>query len=366
MKPVSASSATQAGLRIARADLGYLLGAALNGELPAACFMPYAALIAYESDLFHTRALGTEPIPADTPVRSAARMANKIFDDKRSSIENISAILGRLASENEQYFRSGAKRAIARALGIFNPDVSVFVLDGTPLIYGTVVPFQLGLHSLARGSPDGFGPAVGKVAEGLGDLASAFGLRLGEHHGDASLGERLSARDALSTDYNVAAFGGQAAPLDTLLLALLMNNAAVGARLAASTCCTSCASAAVKHQFVAGYQTALSLQLLAEADLLSAALRGRLRTIADSPDAQFLRGHRKLRNSLVHLGLADRSAEIIEAADPVSALIQTDLDMSLDDAAARIGHAIGALDEQLTSWLLADAEAVLGALRVPG
>lgn len=365
MRRVPSPGATEAGLRIAHADLGYLLGAASHGGLPAVCFMPYAALVAYETDLFLSRALGSESVLAGTPATAAARMANKIFDDKRSSVEEISSTLGRLAAENEQYFRGGAKRSIARALGIFNPDLSVFVLDGTPLLYGTVIPFQLGLHSLARGNRDDFGPVVGKVAEGLGALAGAFGLRLGEHHGDASLGERLSALDALSTDYNAAAFGGEATPLDSLLLALLMNNAAVGARLAASTCCPSCASAAVKHQFVAGYQTALSLQILVEADLLTAALRGRLRTIADSPDAHFLRGHRRLRNSLVHLGLSDRSAEIVEAADPISALIEADLDMSLGAAAARIGQAIAALDDQLTSWLLADAQAVLDTLQVP-
>jgi hypothetical protein len=292
-------------------------------------------------------------------------MAHKIFDDKRASIDDIAGTLRRLAEENEHYFRGGFRRTIARALRIFNPDLFVVMLDGTPLLYGTVIPFQHGLHSLARGNPDGFGPVVGKTAESLGRLAQAFGLKLADHHGDAGLDERLSALDAVKLDYDAASVGGHAETLDTLLLGLLMNNAAVGARLTISTCCNSCVSAAVKHRLVASYQTAQSLHLLAEAELLSPPLHGRLEAIAESPEAQHLRGLRKLRNSLVHLGLGDRGSDIVEADDPIRGLIESDLDAPFDEGASRIGQAAAVLDDALTSWLLEDADAVLSTLRSP-
>ncbi|MBM7331458.1 hypothetical protein JS562_52330, partial [Agrobacterium sp. S2] len=180
-----------------------------------------------------------------------------------------------------------------------------------------------------------------------------------------AINDRLSALDAVSIEFNAAAFAGQASSLDVLLLGLLLNNVAVGARLTATTCCRACASAAVKHQFVTGYQTALSLQLLAEEELLTAALHGRLVAMADSPDAHFLRGHRRLRNSLVHLGLGDRTSDIVEADDPIRALIEADLGAPFDEGASRIGQAAAALDDALTSWLQADPDAVLGTLRVP-
>lgn len=354
-----------AGVRIARADLGYMTGAVTDGRLSAVCFMPYAALVGYEADLFLTKTLTTDSLLVGTPAAAAARMAAKIFDDKRASIEDVANTLEGLAAENGQYFRGGTKRAIARALGIFNPDLSVFLLDGRPLVYGTVVPFQLGLHSLALGSRDEVGPALHETAKGLGRVAAAFGLQPGQHRGDADLNDRLSALDAVSIEYNAAAFAGKAAPLDALLLGLLMNNVAVGSRLAVSTCCPSCASAAVKHQFVTGYQTALSLRLLTEADLLSPALRSRLLTVADSPDAQFLQRHRRMRNALVHLGLWDRSSDVVEADDPITALIEADLGMPFVEGASHIGQAVAALDDALVSWLLEDPEAVMSTLRAP-
>ncbi len=354
-----------AGARIARADLGYMSGAVAEGHLFAACFMPYAALVGYEGDRLLTNTLATDSLLAGTPAAAAARMAAKIFDDKRASIEDIAHTLQGLAAENEQYFRGGTKRTIARVLGIFNPDLSVFVLDGRPLVYGTVLPFQLGLHRLALGWRDEVGPALHETATGLGRVAATFGVRAGQHHANAALDDRLSALDAVSIEFNAAAFAGQASPLDVLLLSLLLNNVAVGARLTVSTCCQACASAAVKHKLVTGYQTALSLQLLAEAELLTAALYGPLVTIAHSPAAHFLRGHRRLRNSLVHLGLGDRSTDIVEADDPIRALIEADLGEPFDEGASRIGQATAALDDALTSWLLAEPDAVLGTLRVP-
>lgn len=352
-----------AGARIARADLGYMTAAVTAGRLSAVCFMPYAALVGYEADLFLTKTLVTDSQLADTPAAAAARMAAKIFDDKRASIEDVANTLEGLAAENEQYFRGGTKRAIARALGIFNPDLSFFMLDGRPLVYGTVVPFQLGLHALALGSRDEVGPALHETAKGLGRLAAAFGLRPGQHHADAALDDRLSALDAVSIEYNTAAFAGKASPLDVLLLGLLMNNVAVGARLAVSACCPSCTSAAVKHQFVTGYQTALSLRLLTEANLLSPALRRRLVTVADTPEAQFLQRHRSMRNALVHLGLWDRSSDVVEADDPISAVIEADLGVPFAEGASRIGQAVTVLDDALVSWLLEGPDTVLSTLR---
>lgn len=354
-----------AGARIARADLGYVTGAVAESHLSAVCFMPYAALIGYEADVFLSKTVATDSPLADMPAARAARMAAKVFDDKRASIEDIARALESLATENQQYFRGGVKRTIARVLGIFNPDLAVVALDGRPLIYGTVVPFQLGLHALALGSHDEVSHAVRETAVGLGRVAAAFGVRTAQHCTNAALDSGLAALDAVSVEFNAAAFAGKASTLDVLLVGLLLNNLAVGARLAVSTCCPACMSAAAKHQFVTGYQSSLSLRQLAEAELLSPALHGRLLTIADSPEAHFFRRHRRLRNSLVHLGLSDRGTDIVEAEDPIRVLIETDLGGPFDEVTSRIDQAATALDDALSSWLLSDLDAVLRTLRVP-
>lgn len=352
-----------AGERMARSDLGYVTGALTsNSPIATLSFMPYAALVAYEADRFLTEARGAESRLEGT-LAKAARMAGKIFDDRCTAIEEVSHILRDLAAGNEQHFRGGTKRKVARFLGIFNPDLSVFMLDNVPLIYGTVLPFQLGLHTLSSGGLNEWRPALHATAEAMGTFAQTFDLRLGDHRGDTTLGGRLSALDAVSSKYNAAIFGGQAAPHDALLLGLLMNNAAVGARLGVSRCCPSCCSAAIKHTFVAGYHTALSLQLLLEADLLTTTLRDHLSTLVESPQAQFFRSHRSLRNSLVHLGISDRSVGIVAAADPVVALIEADLGEPFAKGASLIEDATAALDAALTAWLLEDADMVLSTLR---
>lgn len=355
----------EAGRRMAKGDLGYIAGMLDQSALVGLCVVPYAALVAYEADGFLSRALGHQSVLAGSSTATPARMASKIFDDKRASVEDISRTLGNLAAEFEEAFRGGPRRAIARMLGIFNPDLSVLTLDGRPLLYGAVVPFQLGIPSLGPDGMTSLRPQVRALAERIGRLAAQLSIKLGQHQRASDVLDSLSALDAVSADYNAAAFGGHASVHDVLLLSLLHNNVAVGAQLAKAGCCTSCTSAAVKHQFVTTYQAARSVQLILGDDLLTGILRGRLGEIANSDEVQYVLQHRALRNSLVHLGLSDRPDEIVAASDPTAALIEADLGVPFAEAARRIQQAASALDDQLVDWLLEDRQAVLGTLREP-
>lgn len=357
----------RAGLRMARADLGYVSALIGQPALAALSVFPYAVLVAYEADHSLTRWFGAESVLQATPMAVAARMAGKVFDDKLASLAEIAAELRELSAANERLFRGGGWRSIARSMGIFNPDLSVFMLDGRPLLHSGVLPFQLGVHALGSDELQRLGPLVRSLAEQVGTLAAVLGVTGDGHRGGLDPAARIEALDAVASDYAAVAFGGQATPTDVLLLSLLQNNLAVGARLAHSNCCESCESAAVKHKFLSAYHSARSLQLAtsSESDLLSAPLRARLTAITASQGARFLLRHRPLRNSLVHLGLSDRPSQIVEATDPIRGLIEQDLDAPWSEASATIRDAAAGLDDRLMTCLLADRAELLGCLRVP-
>jgi hypothetical protein len=350
---------------MARADLGYIAGSLSQSHLVAMCGYPYAVLVAYEADLFLTRYLDHEPRLEGSPTATAARMASKIYEDTKVSVEDIAGELTKLAQENDDYFRGGPNRELARELGIYNPDLPVFMLKGRPLVNGSVLLFQLGFHAVGLEDFKALGPLAYDLAVRIGLLAGGLGIEVGQHKGDGSAVHDVTSLDAVGADYNSHAFGGGREPLDVLLLSLLHNNAAVGARLGQSRCCESCASAAAKQKFLSGYQVARSLDAAHQSHLLSQPCRERLAAVSSSPAAEFFRRYRPLRNSLVHLGLNGRPAEVIDAPDPTRALIEHDLESGFSDAVQSIHDAAASLDDQLTGWLLQDSDALLQTLREP-
>jgi hypothetical protein len=342
------------GLALARADLGYIRAVIETTQAERALtFLPYAVLVAFEAHAFCTQQLGIRlPILAwNDELAAAVRTNNKLFDDSRRDLKALSRDIVLVAAETRAAFRGGWKRQLARALHIWNPDLSVLMLHDVPVSTNVSMGFHAAIQVPGPRNQEAAGRVVHDLAYGVGQMIAALGLAEQQHRAIALADMDWIWGDGDSVVCYAEMFAGEIPDGSVPLLVLLQGASATAHFLADADCCNDCWLAAFKHRLVAAHHIARSLTIV-RPTLATSALTRRIDWLLDHEDVRTVQELRALRNGLVHLGLSDAPLTLFAATDPATAVIEHYAQRSIGTANKQIKRALEHMQGRLTEWML--------------
>lgn len=334
-------------------DLRFVTKALTQDSWLAVAHLPYAVLVAYESERYLSKKTEIRLPEPDWPKDelTAVRMNFKIFDDTKRTARDILEGYGAAVSAHHEVFYPKKR---LRWVDWLRSDTSVACLDGHPVQnsvgFGLMVGVKPSLHDSETAR------YMHAVARGIGQWASNFGITIDDPHGaDPVPLASLTVHDVKSHELAAQSFAGMASPALSSVLFTMAGGVGMARRTAHGSCCALCALSALKRKFVVAYHAALSLKILVEdPDLdLGNNLRHRLREILDGTASRLLTpGCTRLRRGFVHYGIEDvpSSASNVVSLDDVMGEY---LGMCASDAVVEISNAVDAFDDEFSAWMLA-------------
>lgn len=349
--------AARLGLLLARADLGYIR-AALDGEVVerTLAFLQHAVLVAFEAHAFCSRQLGIN-MPAlawDRTLAAASRNTSKFFDDNRRDLSQLASDVNALADATRAAFTAGWRRQLARALGIYNPDLGVMSVTSVPVSTTVTMAYHAGAQVPGPDNEEQANRAARDLAQGVGQMVALLGAHEATHRPPASeFDGQWSWGDGESPSCYAEAFAGNVPVRYVPLMLMLQGAVATAALLTRTDCCTDCEVAAFKHRFVVAHHVGRSLVKLKDTGVLGRAAATRVDSmLADAALVEVV-GMRALRNGLVHLGLSDVPEVAFASPDPWGSVIgHYTAGRTYADVHHLTEEAIRPLHTHLTEWLL--------------
>lgn len=147
-------------------------------------------------------------------------------------------------------------------------------------------------------------------------------------------------------------FAGEFSQGLTFAVVSILSSIQAVRRWTDTTCCSSCAFAALKHRFVVLHHAVRSLlKLQGRGELLGSCGTRHLAVISESKTLQTLVTHpfRKLRNGWLHLGLGDLSLDKESILD-LNYLINAYTGFSTDDFADLVDRGLSEISGVLVDW----------------
>lgn len=342
---------------LARADLSYVHGALMRDNDPTArwVFLQYAVMVSFEARRYVERELQIPAPEALWPedMASAARTSGKYFDDNRRFLTGVVSYFDELIEANRATFYPEYRRA--KWLDWMRRDLAVLLLDGVPVATNISGYFSAGLSPAQLLDRAHLGAQIHDLAAGVGQTIAWLQAGQG-HRGPLDFEfDRFEWRDAKAAEALRQVFGGDLQPPVAAAMMTVQSAASGAQRLAQTTCCAQCVTAAFKHRLIVAYQSSVALRhVLQSPRAVSPEGKALLATALSDPACVHLlgAGYRKLRNGLLHLGLTDVPTPHDSQLTMADVICHYTGAQSPEEVVTTVDQALGVVTRSLEAWCL--------------